>query len=338
MASSLSGTATRIAPHAGMIFVQLVTATYFVLSKVILVQGISSTVFLVYQFVIATLFMSTMAFIFERRSRPPITKSILGSIFLLALVGITLSQNLLAACLYYITSTIETAVLNMIPIFTYILSVLARQENLELNTWWGRGKLFGTGLSVSGALTLMLWKGSVVGLQSTSTGDWAIGLAMVVGGTLAFSSWILMLRPMVRAFPSEFSLISIMLFCATLQQCVVAAIVSHKASQWKLKWDLELVDILFGGALNSGLSNVLYTWCANLKGPVFVATFSPLTYAFAAVLETAFLGYTMHIGSVVGAVMIVVGLYIYLWSKAKEEAQHCVEETDALCSTLISDP
>ncbi|KAG9447083.1 hypothetical protein H6P81_013211 [Aristolochia fimbriata] len=336
---ALAGTATKMAPHASMVFVQLVTATYFVLSKVILVRGISSTVFLVYQFVIATLFMSAVAFIFERRTRPPITKSILGCVFFLALVGITLSQNLLAACLYYITSTIETAIFNMIPIFTYILSVIARQEDLELNTWWGRGKLFGTLLSVSGASTLVFWKGSPVGLQSTSPGDWAIGLAMVVGGTLAFSSWILMLKPMARAFPSEFSLISLMLCCATLQQCVVAAIVSHKLSQWKLKWDLELVDILFGGALNSGLSNVLYTWCASLKGPVFVATFSPLTYAFAAVLETAFLGYTMHIGSVVGAVMIVVGLYIYLWSKAKEEAHLALqEEPDALSSSLISGP
>ncbi|XP_058094095.1 WAT1-related protein At3g18200-like [Magnolia sinica] len=334
--SSLMRGATKVAPHASMVFVQLITATYFVLSKVILVQGTSSTVFLVYQFIIATIVMGAMAFIFESRNRPPLSKSILGWIFLLAFVGITLTQNLLAACLYYISSTIETAVLNMIPIFTYILSVISRQEELEINTWWGKGKIFGTILSVAGALTLMVWKGSAVGLHTTNSGDWVLGLVMVVAGTLSFSIWILMLRPVARKYPAEFSMISIMLFFATIQQCVVAAIVSHKASEWALKWDLELIDIIFGGALNSGLSNVLFTWCANLKGPIFVSIFSPLTYAFAAILETMFLGYTLHVGSIVGSVMIVVGLYIYLWSKAKEEAYHSIDGGDeAIISSLI---
>ncbi|KAL5990990.1 hypothetical protein ACLOJK_011896 [Asimina triloba] len=313
--AALTTSARKVAPHASMVFVQLITATYFVLCKVILVSGTSSTVFLVYSFLIATIFMGAVAFLFER---------------------ITLSQNLLAACLYYITSTVETAVFNMIPIFTYILSVISRQETLEMDTWWGKGKLFGTIFSVAGAFTLVFWKGSAVGVAATSSGEWALGLVMVVAGTIAFSAWILMLRPMARKFPAEFSLISIMLFFATLQQCVVAAVVAHKASQWALKWDLELVEIIFGGALNSGLSNVLYTWCANLKGPIFVATFSPLTYAFAAIMESIFLGYTLHLGSIVGSIMIVVGLYIYLWSKAKEEEYHSTQGGyEPIASSLV---
>nr|DAD44061.1 TPA_asm: hypothetical protein HUJ06_002291 [Nelumbo nucifera] len=243
--SSIMSGAIKIAPHATMIVVQAITAGYFVLTNTILVTGISSTVLLVYQYILATIFAGALSFIFERRNRPPLTLPIFFWIFFLAFVGITLAQNLLAACLYFISSTIETAVLNMVPIFTYILSVISREEMLELNTLWGKGKLFGCLLCVSGALTLMSWRGSAIILK-TSLGEWILGLVMAVIGILAFSTWILMLRPMMRKYPAEFSLSAIMFFCTTLQTGALAAIVSHKASEWRLKWGLELILVLFG--------------------------------------------------------------------------------------------
>ncbi|XP_058094108.1 WAT1-related protein At3g18200-like isoform X1 [Magnolia sinica] len=192
--SALVGSAERLAPHASMIFVQLSSAAYVVVSRVILTQGISSTVFLVYQFALATIFMAALAFIFERKNRPPLTKSILCWIFLLALIGLTLSQNLLSACLYYISSTLEAAVVNLNPVFTFILSIMSMQENLGINTWWGKGKIFGTLLSVSGASTLMFWKDSTESLLgTTSLTEWVFGLVMVVLGVLALSTWILLL-------------------------------------------------------------------------------------------------------------------------------------------------
>ncbi|KAJ8627862.1 hypothetical protein MRB53_021169 [Persea americana] len=84
-----------------------------------------------------------------RKDRPPITKSVLCWTFSLALIGITVSQNLLSASLYYISSSVEAAVLNMIPVFTYILTIVSRQEKFGINTNWGRRKLIGTLLSVS---------------------------------------------------------------------------------------------------------------------------------------------------------------------------------------------
>ncbi|KAK9138603.1 hypothetical protein Sjap_009197 [Stephania japonica] len=34
--------------------------------------------------------------------------------------------------------------------------------------------------------------------------------------------------------------------CAVLQQGLIAATVSHNSSQWKLKWNLELINIFVG--------------------------------------------------------------------------------------------
>ncbi|XP_058094121.1 WAT1-related protein At4g01450-like [Magnolia sinica] len=333
---SLKKSAREIAPHGSLILGQIITASYIVLSKIILVQGISSSVFLVYQFILATIFISILAFIFERKKRPPLTRHILCWIFVLALVGVTFAQSMLAGALYFTTSAIESSVLNMIPAITYILSLISRQEKLEIHTLWGKGKIFGTLLSVSGALTLMLWHGSAANLMSTDLRNWLVGLVMVIVGVVAFSTWILMLEVVTKQYPVELSMTAIMFFFATLQTCVVAGILSHKASQWQLKWDLELLNIFIGGALNSGLANFFVAWCARLKGPVFVSSFSPLGLLFTTILESIFLGHTMHAGSVVGSVMIVMGLYIYLWSRAKEEVYQSMDGHDSLTSSLVS--
>ncbi|PIA48541.1 hypothetical protein AQUCO_01400852v1 [Aquilegia coerulea] len=262
--------------------------------------------------------------------------NILWGIFLLAFVGVTFAQFMLSTALYFISSTIESSVLNMIPAITYILSLITRQEKLQLQTWWGNGKLFGTILSVSGALTLMFWHQSTVNVTVTDSKNWAIGLVMVIVGVVAFSTWILMLEPMTKRYPAELSMTSIMFFFATLQTGVVAVILNHKTSQWQLKWDLELLNILVGGALNSGLANFFVAWCAGLKGPVFVASFSPLGLLFTTILDTLFLGQGMNAGSVIGSIVIVVGLYVYLWSKSKEEAQEKVGDAkDEITSSLV---
>ncbi|KAJ8615823.1 hypothetical protein MRB53_035195 [Persea americana] len=322
--------ARKLAPHGSMIIVQLSTATYIILSNVILTRGISSIVFLLYQFTLATIFTAALAFIFERKDRPPITKTVLCWTFSLALIGVTVSQNLLSASLYYISSSIEAAVLNMIPVFTYILTIVSRQEKFGINTNWGRGKLIGTLISVSGALTLMLWQSSAISLLTTSLTDWVLGLVMVVVGVLTLSIWILLLKPATIRYPAECSMNALMFLFASLQTSVLAAAASHEASQWQLKWDLELVNIVFGAVFYCGLANLFITWCAGMKGPIFVASFPPLGLVFTTIFETVFLGEALHVGSIVGSIMIVVGLYIYLWSKAKEEEYNQQEGYEAI--------
>ncbi|KAL5990983.1 hypothetical protein ACLOJK_011889 [Asimina triloba] len=310
LALGSSGAAAKMAPHGSMIFVQLSSAAYVVLTRVVLTRGISSTVFLFYQFAIATIFMAALAFIFER---------------------ITVSLNLLSACLYYIPSSLEAAVLNLNPVFTFILSIISRQEELAIHTPWGKGKVFGTLLSVSGALTLMLWKdsaSSASSLTSSSLLEWVLGLVMVLLGVLALSTWILLLGPMTRRYPAEISLTAIMFFFGMLQTAIVAGVTSPKASEWKINLDLEIANVLFGGVFCCGMTNLFTTWCAGVKGPIFVASFAPLGLVFTTILEMAFLGDSLHCGSIIGSIMVVVGLYIHLWSKAKEEAAYIWIEGD----------
>ncbi|XP_068665827.1 WAT1-related protein At4g01440-like [Aristolochia californica] len=329
MGLSLKSTASKIAPHAGLIFVQMSTGGYIVLSKVMLVPGISTPVFLVYQFLVAAIFMAVMALLFERCNRPPLTIPILFRIFLLALIGLTMSTNLLAASLFFISSTIEAAVFNMIPVFIFLISIISRQEKLGIDTLWGQGKLFGILLAVSGALVLSFWHGSSSSRLTSGMGNWPLGLFMVVLGVLCLSAWITLLGPMSVHYPADMSLNALMFFFATIQTAVIALFVSPVLSQWQLQWSLELVNIIFGAVCYNGLSNLFITWCATLKGPTFIASFSPLGLLFATALETLFLGQTLYMGSAAGAVLIVSGLYIFLLSKSKEESHYYFLDEEA---------
>ena len=82
------------------------------------------------------------------------------------------------------------------------------------------------------------------------------------------------------------------------------------------------------------------SWCLRERGPLYVAMFGPLIIVFVAVLSSVFLDETLHLGmyvapalalaltpamrvgchfcSALGAVLIVAGLYMVLWGKARE--------------------
>ncbi|KAK4263355.1 hypothetical protein QN277_028778 [Acacia crassicarpa] len=59
-------------------------------------------------------------------------------------------------------------------------------------------------------------------------------------------------------------------------------------------------------------------WCVSKGGPVFVSVFIPLQLLFLAFVGSFFLNETLHLGSIIGGVLIVGGLYMVLWGKGKE--------------------
>ncbi|KAK9159725.1 hypothetical protein Syun_006066 [Stephania yunnanensis] len=240
---------------------------------------------------------------------------------------------MIVAGLHFISATIESAMYNTLPIVTYIWAVVIKQEKLDLNTWWGRGKLLGTLTNVSGAFVLMFWNGSVVNLNISSATATTLGAA---NSDLGY--WFLgvaMMGPLSRSYPAETSLNALMMFFSMVQQFVIAVILNYQPQQWRLGWNLELLYILYTGIL-LGLANVVMTWCSETKGPIFVASFIPFIMVFSAILEMAFLQSPLHVGSVVGSIVILVGLYIYLWSKYKEEQNQILYGYESIEAPTLS--
>ncbi|GFP86485.1 wat1-related protein at3g28050 [Phtheirospermum japonicum] len=70
----------------------------------------------------------------------------------------------------------------------------------------------------------------------------------------------------------------------------------------------------------------MMSWCLSRTGPLFVSLFNPLTIVISVVIGVVFLHEVLYFGSLVGAVILVIGFYAVIWGKAKESKMAKVNE------------
>ncbi|XP_048490692.1 WAT1-related protein At4g30420 isoform X2 [Beta vulgaris subsp. vulgaris] len=80
-------------------------------------------------------------------------------------------------------------------------------------------------------------------------------------------------------------------------------------------WSLWLI---LQGILGSGVQFFIQSWCISLTGPFYAAMFTPLATVITTVLACIFLHEELYVGSLLGAVAVIIGLYVVLWGKSKE--------------------
>nr|GMD43821.1 WAT1-related protein At1g09380-like [Ipomoea batatas] len=115
-----------------------------------------------------------------------------------------------------------------------------------------------------------------------------------------------------------------------ITQCVIIALcVDHSVSDWILT-PMRAVSTTYNGLVYSALAICLTSWCIERKGPLYVAVFNPLLLVLTAILSWAFLREKIYTGTVVGSILIVVGLYIVLWGKKNELQVINVEDNNKL--------
>ncbi|KAJ9689389.1 hypothetical protein PVL29_014868 [Vitis rotundifolia] len=328
-------------PYLFLTLNELALSVFLVLVESLASSGISTLVIVVYEHVLATIVLSLLSFFFEKNNRPPITFKILCYAFLMGLLQVTLCQMLMTMALQYISSTYESIALNMVPTITFVLALIFHQEKVRFRSINGQAKIWGLGISLGGALALVLWKGPVVvkamlSISFDTTSDSVLGWIMTIVGVLATSFWNILVRHVIQIYPAEISLTAMMSFFGTIQTAIVAAFVVS-SSAWELQWDggLVLITLLLGGIVVTGLSYYVMTWSIGIKGPVFSASFNPLLVLFSFLLNTFVLGSSAHLGSIVGAVLVIVGLYLLLWAKANDVEKKDMDVGDPTCSPLI---
>ncbi|XP_043713578.1 WAT1-related protein At1g21890-like [Telopea speciosissima] len=137
-------------------------------------------------------------------------------------------------------------------------------------------------------------------------------------------------------YTAELSLTALMCFFGTIQTSIITVIVIPRSS-WELQWDggLILIAILYGGIVITGLSYYVMTWSIHKRGPVFTSAFVPLLIVFSFLLDTFVLGDSAHLGSIVGAFLVVVGFYLILWAKADDRKKNEISDDMSINSPLI---
>ncbi|KAJ4962623.1 hypothetical protein NE237_022562 [Protea cynaroides] len=320
----------------------LFVAVFMILLQYILSKGVVSVLaIVVYENIIATVVLSFFAFFLERQKRPPLSIKIVCYAFLLGFLQVTLSRLMLAMSLQYIASSYQSICLNLIPAIVFVLALIFRQEKLRFCSTNGQAKIWGVTSSAAGVLVTVLWKGPTI-LKSTNFGSFqvasegTIGAIMLIVGVLATSFWNISVGPVTRMYPAELSLLAMVNFFGTIQTAIVTAIVIPSSS-WELQWlgGLVLLAILFGGIVITAFSYYVLIWSIHKRGPVFTTAFTPLLIVFSFLLDTIFLRDSTHLGSIVGAILVVVGLYLILWAKADDKKKNEIRDDMSIDSPLI---
>uniref|UniRef100_A0A0C9S8J2 WAT1-related protein n=2 Tax=Wollemia nobilis TaxID=56998 RepID=A0A0C9S8J2_9CONI len=337
-------------PYAAQLAVQGCYAGMNIIVRVALQKGMNHFIFVFYRQAVATLAMAPFAYFLERKERPPMTCGIFWKIFGLAFCGICLNQNLYFAGLADTSATFASATTNLIPIFTFIMAVALRSENVVLRTKRGQAKVIGTIICVGGALIMTLYKGPTLGVAATLNlhdvlrlDTWIYGALMLFASAICWSGWLVFQDPVVKMYPTQKSFTELMLLMGTVQSLLMGLLFERDLSAWKLKWDMELLSIVYSGVLCSAFAFFMQTYCINEKGPVFAAVFNPVATIVVAVLDLVVLHVKLHVGSLVGGILIIAGLYAVLWGKAKDEKKLKNQRNDSTkdiedCPIEIKEP
>uniref|UniRef100_A0A7N0TWT7 EamA domain-containing protein n=1 Tax=Kalanchoe fedtschenkoi TaxID=63787 RepID=A0A7N0TWT7_KALFE len=331
---NLSDVMHGMKPVLLMILVQLTFAGVNVSVKLAVGHGMSLKVLIAYRYMVAAAFVLPVALIVERKNRPKLTPMIVLQGFLCGLFSGTLNQFLYFGCLVATSATFASAIGNLAPAATFILALIFRMEKLSLTTMSGKVKVVGTVLGIIGAMTLTFYKGvefdiwktridlmKIVGRGGGSSAHLSNHLLGVVLGALSWVSyglWLIIQTKMSERYPCQYSCTALLSVMAAVQATLFALCTERDWSQWSLGFNIRLFSVFYTGALVSGMMISVIAWCVRMRGPLFVSVFNPLMLVMVALASSLLLNERLSVGSVVGAVLIVAGLYIVLWGKGKE--------------------
>ncbi|KAM7280281.1 hypothetical protein ACFE04_007415 [Oxalis oulophora] len=303
-------------PSILMIVIEFSFALVNILLKKVLDEGINHLVLITYRLFISTMFLAPFSYFWES-----------------AVVGTSLTQYCFLLGIQYTSATFACAFINIVPVITFIIAIPFGLEKVDVKSNAGRAKILGTLICVGGAMLLTLYIGPHllnyshseaktyhVAKTNTTKGteSWTAGMIALVIGTLLWSSWFPIQASIGKRYPCQYSSTAIMLFFGVIQSAILSMCINKNLSIWVLKGKFEIITVFYAGIVGSGLSYVGMSWCVKKRGPVFTAAFSPLVQIMTAMLDIPFLHEQLHLGTLLGSGLVIIGLYILLFGKNKE--------------------
>ncbi|KAL8459077.1 hypothetical protein ACS0TY_035681 [Phlomoides rotata] len=345
--------------HISMLALQFGYAGFHVVSRAALNMGISKIVFPVYRNILAFLLLLPFAYFLEKKERPPITWNFIIQFFLLAIVGITANQGFYLLGLDNTSPTFASAIQNSVPAITFLMAVVLRIEKVRFDRKDGISKVAGTLFCVAGASVITLYKGPTIysptpplhssaaavssaataaaaALQLPYLGDakgksWTLGCIFLIGHCLSWSAWLVLQAPILKKYPARLSFTSYQCFFGIIQFLVIAAFVERNPNAWLIHSGAELFSVFYAGIVASGIAFAVQIWCIDRGGPVFVAVYQPVQTLVVAIMTSVLLGEEFYLGGIIGAVLIITGLYLVLWGKSAERKFAALEKAAIQC-------
>ncbi|WVZ82954.1 hypothetical protein U9M48_030154 [Paspalum notatum var. saurae] len=196
---------------------------------------------------------------------------------------------------------------------------------------------------------------------AASRGKWTLGTVAILGNCVCLSCWFLLHGRLAKKYPHVYSCNALMSMLSFLQVAAVGLCTQRSIAPWIIKSKFQILTVLYAviivtvvvlvivtrlhtalfsafftnlkllnlslssidqGIVGCGVSFVLVTWCIDKRGAVFVAAFIPVVQIIVSVIDFTVLHEQLYLGSVLGSVLVIGGLYLLLWGK-RQEALHC---------------
>ncbi|XP_007019026.2 PREDICTED: WAT1-related protein At4g08290 isoform X1 [Theobroma cacao] len=341
----LSAMFNKAKPYFLMVCLQFGLAGTYIISMATLIHGMNRYVLIVYRNAIAALVLAPFALLLERfvlilkrkvsplhtfMRRPKMTFPIFLQIMTLGFLEPILDQGFAYLGMKFTSASFTSAIMNAVPSVTFVVAVILRLEHLKIKEVRGQAKIIGTILSLSGALLMTLYKGPVIDLICSrkashhgSSGDssdkhWIPGTLLILVGCVAWSCFYVLQSTTIKKYPAEISLSSLICLAGAIQSSAIALVVEHRPSGWAVGWDSRLFAPLYTGIVSSGITYYVQGLVMKTRGPVFVTAFNPLCMIIVTALGSAILGEQIHLGSIIGGIIIAIGLYSVVWGKSKD--------------------
>ncbi|MQL93442.1 hypothetical protein Taro_026090 [Colocasia esculenta] len=323
-------------PYMAMTCLQFGYAGMNIITKVSLNRGMSHYVLVVYRHAFATLSIAPFALILERKVRPKMTFPIFLQIFVLAALGPVIDQNFYYAGLKFTSPTFSCAMSNILPAMTFVMAVVCRMEKVDIKKVRCQAKVIGTLVTVAGAMLMTLYKGPIMEMvwsknkeihsaaapsaadQSAADKDWVKGSIFLIIATVAWAALFIIQAFTLKRYTAQLSLTTLICFVGTLQAIAVTFVMEHKPSVWTIGFDMNLLAAAYAGIVTSSIAYYVQGLVINERGPVFASAFSPLMMIIVAIMGSFILAEKIYMGGILGAILIVAGLYSVLWGKYKE--------------------
>ncbi|CAA0820008.1 WAT1-related protein [Striga hermonthica] len=283
-------------PIIVMVGCQFVYAGVTLFGRAGILQGMSTRVFVVYRQCLAFLIMSPIAYI----------------------SSITLNQNLYYEGLALANSTVGSTLGNLMPAITFVMAYTLGLEKVNIRRLRSVVKIIGTVVCVCGAATMALFKGPKLLLSVNNGHDtWFLGCLFLLASPCCWSVWLILQAHVSARYPDHLLVTTLMFLMAALQSAVVALILEPDMSAWIFNSPMPWISVFYAGGA-SAVTFFAQAWCLPRRGPLFSAMFHPLTTVIVAIVACTFLHEMLYVGSLLGGVAVITGLYIVLWGKAKD--------------------
>jgi len=220
------------------------------------------------------------------------------------------------------SATVTAIMQQLIPVVTAAMAILLRIETLSIHRAFGVLKIFGIAFAVGGAAVMVGFKDFTL--------DRSVGMAILLCNSFTMSTYYIWQKPLLKKYPP---------ITVTGWAYIVASMAMGLTSLYYVKEEnvYKIPQVVYGPLAYAVFVQTIFGYCcvswANKHAPAsLVAVYNSVQPVVAAILSYFVLHEKITWNEGVGGALVIVGLGLVTWGRAKESADQAakIEESPIL--------